>query len=55
MCSESSVATAFDGKLKSFFKTLKSGCRIEHRRFEDIDRMLNCLAFYSMVAWWHGG
>jgi hypothetical protein len=38
-------------QIEVFFKTLKSGCRIEHRRFEEIDRVLNCLAFYAVVAW----
>lgn len=38
-------------QIEVFFRTLKSGCRIERRRFEAIDRVLNCLAFYSMVAW----
>lgn len=38
-------------QIEVFFKTLKSGCRIEHRRFEEIDRVLNCVAFYSIVAW----
>ncbi len=34
-----------------FFRTLKSGCRIEERRFEQIDRLLTCLAVYLIVAW----
>lgn len=38
-------------QIECYFKTLKSGCRIEHRRFEHVDRILNCLAFYSVVAW----
>lgn len=38
-------------QIEVFFRTLKSGCRIERRRFEAIDRVLNCLAFYSVVAW----
>ena len=38
-------------QIEVFFRTLKSGCRIERRRFEQIDRVLNCLAFYSVVAW----
>lgn len=38
-------------QIEVYFKTLKSGCRIEHRRFEHVDRVLNCLAFYSVVAW----
>ena len=38
-------------QIEVYFRTLKSGCRIEYRRFETIDRVLNCLAFYSVVAW----
>lgn len=38
-------------QIEIFFRTLKSGCRIEHRRFENLDRILNCLALYSVVAW----
>jgi hypothetical protein len=34
-----------------FFRTLKSGCRAEERRFEHIDRHLRCLAVYLIVAW----
>jgi hypothetical protein len=34
-----------------FFRTLKSGCRIERRRFEHIDRVLPCLGVYLIVAW----
>lgn len=33
------------------FRTLKSGCRIERRRFEDVQRVLPCLAIYLIVAW----
>jgi len=38
-------------QIEVFFRTLKSGCRIERRRFESLDRVLNCLTFYSVVAW----
>jgi hypothetical protein len=38
-------------QIEVFFRTLKSGCRIEERRFETLDRVLNCLAFFSVVAW----
>lgn len=38
-------------QIEVFFRTLKSGCRIEYRRFEAIDRIFNCLAFLSIVAW----
>lgn len=34
-----------------FFRTLKSGCRAEERRFETLDRQLNCLAIYLISAW----
>lgn len=37
--------------LELFFRTLKSGCRIERRRFEHVDRMLPCLALYLIAAW----
>jgi hypothetical protein len=32
-------------------RTLKSGCRIEERRFEHMDRLLPCVAVYLIVAW----
>lgn len=38
-------------QIEIFFKTLKTGCRIEKRQFETLDRVLNCLAVYSIVAW----
>jgi hypothetical protein len=37
--------------IEVFFRTLKSGCRIEHRRFEDVERLLPCLAICLTVAW----
>lgn len=37
--------------IEIFFRTLKSGCRIEDRRFEQIDRFLPCLGIYLTVAW----
>jgi hypothetical protein len=37
--------------IEILFRTLKSGCRIERRRFEHIDRMLPCLGVYLIVAW----
>jgi Transposase DNA-binding/Transposase Tn5 dimerisation domain len=37
--------------IEILFRTLKSGCRIERRRFEDIERVLPCLAMYLIVAW----
>ena len=33
------------------FRTLKSGCRVEARRFEHIDRLLPCLAVYLIITW----
>lgn len=37
--------------IEILFRTLKSGCRIEDRRFEHVDRMTRCLALYLIVAW----
>jgi Transposase DNA-binding/Transposase Tn5 dimerisation domain len=37
--------------IEVFFRTLKSGCRIERRRFEHVDRVLPCLAICLIVAW----
>lgn len=38
-------------QIEVYFRTLKSGCRVEERYFEKIQRTLNCLAVYSIVAW----
>lgn len=37
--------------IEIFFRTLKSGCRIEERRFEQLRRLLNCLAVYLIAGW----
>ena len=37
--------------IEVLFRTLKSGCRVEERRFQHIDRLLPCLAAYLIVAW----
>ena len=37
--------------IELYFKVLKSGCKIESRRFEHIDRFLPALALYMIVAW----
>jgi hypothetical protein len=37
--------------IEVLFRTLKSGCRVEQRRFEDIERVLPCLGVYLIVAW----
>lgn len=37
--------------IEVFFRTLKSGCRVERRRFENLDRLLPCLALYLIVSW----
>jgi Transposase DNA-binding/Transposase Tn5 dimerisation domain len=37
--------------IEVFFRVLKSGCRVEERLFEYMDRLLNCLAIYLTVAW----
>jgi hypothetical protein len=37
--------------IEILFRVLKSGCRVEERRFECMDRVLRCLAVYLIVAW----
>jgi hypothetical protein len=37
--------------IEVLFRVLKSGCRVEERRFEQIDRWLTCLAVYLVAAW----
>jgi Transposase DNA-binding/Transposase Tn5 dimerisation domain len=37
--------------IEVLFHVLKSGCRVEERRFEHIERMLPCAAIYFIVAW----
>ena len=37
--------------IEILFRTLKTGCRVEQRRFEHVDRFLPCLATYLIVTW----
>jgi len=37
--------------IEVLFRVLKSGCRVEERLFEYMDRLLTCLALYVIVAW----
>jgi len=37
--------------IEVFFRVLKSGCRVEERRFETMERFTSCLAVYLIVAW----
>jgi hypothetical protein len=37
--------------IEVLFRVLKSGCRVEQRRFEHIYRLLPCVAVYLIVAW----
>lgn len=34
-----------------YFRTLKTGCRVERIQLETLDRVKNCLAFYKIIAW----
>jgi hypothetical protein len=38
-------------QIEIFFRTMKSGCQVEDRQFETLDRMMNCVAVYSIIAW----
>jgi len=37
--------------IEVYFRVLKSGCRVEERQFEHLDRLLTCLGVYMIVAW----
>jgi hypothetical protein len=37
--------------IEVLFRTLKSGCLVEKRRFEHVDHLLPCVAMYLVVAW----
>ncbi len=37
--------------IEILFRTLKSGCRIERRRFEHVERIWPCLGLFLIVAW----
>jgi hypothetical protein len=38
-------------KIETFFRTLKTGCRIEEIRLATADRLANCIALCCVVAW----
>jgi hypothetical protein len=38
-------------KIETFFRTLKTGCRIEEMRLATADRLANCIALCCVVAW----
>jgi hypothetical protein len=37
--------------IEQFFRVLKTGCKVEERQFEKAERLANCLAADSIVAW----
>jgi hypothetical protein len=37
--------------IEVFFRTLKSGCCVEDRLFQSMDRVWNCVAIYMIVSW----
>jgi len=37
--------------IEVFFKTLKTGCKVESLPFEEMSRLLPCLAVYVIVSW----
>jgi len=38
-------------QIEIYFRVLKSGCRIQERYFETMNRLDNCLAIYIVIAW----
>jgi hypothetical protein len=45
------LAYARRWSIETFFKTLKSGCRIEDVRLTTADRLANCIALCCVLAW----
>jgi hypothetical protein len=37
--------------IEVYFRTLKTGCRVEEIQLESVARLKNCLAFYKIIAW----
>lgn len=37
--------------IEVYFRTLKTGCRVEEIQLETLQRLKNCLAFYKIIAW----
>ncbi len=37
--------------IEVFFRTLKTGCRVEEIQLEKMHRLKKCLAFYKIIAW----
>lgn len=38
-------------KIETFFRTLKTGCRIEELRLTTVNRLANCIALCCVIAW----
>lgn len=38
-------------QIEIYFRTLKSGCKIEERYFERFTKLENCMAIYAIIAW----
>ena len=37
--------------IEVFFRVFKTGCRVEDVQLETVDRLMNCLMFYKIIAW----
>lgn len=37
--------------IEEYFRTLKTGCRVEQVQLEKLPRVKNCLAMYKIIAW----
>jgi hypothetical protein len=37
--------------IEVYFRTLKTGCRVEEIQLETLSRLKKCLAFYEIIAW----
>lgn len=47
------VIEAYIGRwpIESYFRTYKTGCRVEEIQLETKDRLIRCLLFYKIIAW----
>lgn len=48
-----SVIEAYVGRwpIESYFRTYKTGCRVEEIQLETKERLIRCLLFYKIIAW----
>lgn len=38
-------------EIETYFRVIKSGCKVESNRFRNTDRMFNCIAVNMIIGW----